>query len=404
MLAGLCVTEIVSWGVLYYAFAVLSPTIRADTGWSPVWTTAAFSAALVVAALVGIPVGRRLDRHGPHVIMTAGSVLAVVAVLAIAWSPSLIIFVAGWLLAGIAMAGVLYQPAFAALTGWFGDNRLRALTAVTLVAGLASTVFAPLTSALDQQLSWRQVYSVLAGGLAVITIPIHGIVLRRPWPGRRRAGWNSRSQQHQRIEGDRSDSTPVLGSRPFVLLVAGMALAGGAIYAALVNLVPLLTGRGLPATTAAWLLGLGGIGQVAGRLVYGPVIARLTVRSRTMIIYGLVAASTAAYAFVPSAIAWLAVVIMVAGFGRGIATLLQATAIPDRWGTASYARLSGILAAPITVAGALAPWIGAWLAQRLDGYPAMFAVLAIIAVLSVVLLAGSTPAVAWSRAASTVLR
>jgi MFS family permease len=66
VLTGLCVTEIVSWGVLYYAFPVLAPAIRAETGWSPSLTTAAFSAALVVAAVVGVPVGRLLDQHAPR--------------------------------------------------------------------------------------------------------------------------------------------------------------------------------------------------------------------------------------------------------------------------------------------------------------------------------------------------
>ena len=60
----LCVTQIISWGMLYYAFPVLAPTIAADTGWSISATTAAFSPGLVVSALAGIPVGRLLDRIG----------------------------------------------------------------------------------------------------------------------------------------------------------------------------------------------------------------------------------------------------------------------------------------------------------------------------------------------------
>lgn len=181
VLTGLCVTEIVSWGVLYYAFPVLAPTMTVQAGWSTTQTTAAFSAALVVAAVVGVPVGRVLDRRGPRVVMTSGSVLATVAVGIIAWSPNLLIFAGGWLLAGIAMAGVLYQPAFAAITGWYRAGRLRALTTVTLIAGLASTVFAPLTDALSQALNWRQVYLVLGFGLA-LTVPLHAVLLRRPWP------------------------------------------------------------------------------------------------------------------------------------------------------------------------------------------------------------------------------
>ncbi|MFC7621527.1 hypothetical protein [Microlunatus sp. GCM10028923] len=65
VLAALCVTEIISWGVLYYAFPVLAPAITADTGWPTTMTTAAFSAALVLAAVAGIPIGRILDRHEP---------------------------------------------------------------------------------------------------------------------------------------------------------------------------------------------------------------------------------------------------------------------------------------------------------------------------------------------------
>ncbi|TDD27108.1 MFS transporter, partial [Actinomadura sp. KC06] len=181
-LVALCVTEITSWGVLYYAFAVLAPEITRDTGWSTGAITAAFSAALIVAALGGIPAGRLLDRRGPRALMTGGSVLAVVAVLALAAAPNLAWFVAAWLLAGIAMTAVLYQPAFAALTRYYAPRHVAALTTLTLVAGLSSTVFAPLTDALSAHLSWRGVYLVLAVVLAVVTVPLHLLALRRPWP------------------------------------------------------------------------------------------------------------------------------------------------------------------------------------------------------------------------------
>ena len=101
----LSITEITSWGILYYAFAVLSSSIVRDTGWSQVSVTAAFSASLVVSGIVGIVLGRRLDRFGPRRIMTTGSVLAVIAVLVIAASQNYAMFVAGWLIAGAAAAG-----------------------------------------------------------------------------------------------------------------------------------------------------------------------------------------------------------------------------------------------------------------------------------------------------------
>nr|WP_307873710.1 MULTISPECIES: MFS transporter [unclassified Frankia] len=139
-LTALCVTTIVSYGVLYYAFPVLAEGIAADTGWSRTAVTAAFSAGNLLGAVAGVPVGRVLGRRGPRPVMTAGSVLAVAALAGVAEAPSYGWFLAAWLVAGVAMAGVFYPPAFAALTSWYGPHRVRALTTLTLAAGFASTI------------------------------------------------------------------------------------------------------------------------------------------------------------------------------------------------------------------------------------------------------------------------
>lgn len=100
--------------------------------------------------------------------MTAGSVLAAASVFAVAAAPNLLAFTAAWLLSGVAMAASFYQPAFAALTRWWGPDRIKALTILTLAGGLASTVFAPTTAALAEHLSWRGTYTVLAVVLAAV--------------------------------------------------------------------------------------------------------------------------------------------------------------------------------------------------------------------------------------------
>ncbi|MHA6617251.1 MFS transporter [Pseudonocardia sp. DLS-67] len=382
VLAVLCVTEIVSWGVLYYAFPVLAPGIAADTGWSIGTITAAYSLGLVVAALVGIPAGRWLDRLGPRLVMTTGSVLAVPAVLGIAGAGSLPWFFAAWVLAGVAQAGVLYQPAFAALTRWWGSRRVTALTSLTLLAGLASTIFAPLTAALFEQLGWRGTYLVLAVVLAVVTIPAHLFGLRGRWP-------DPDPEEHAEHGGH--DPGAVARSRPFVLLVAAIALGTFAAFAVVVNQVPLLIERGMSTTFAAWALGLGGLGQVLGRLGYGGLTAHTSVRARGVLVLAGTAAATALLGLLPGPAGLLVAAAMLAGAARGVFTLLQATAVSDRWGAAHYGRLSGLLSAPAMVATALAPWAGAALAGLLGGYPPVFVVLAVLAALASVLALGSVP-------------
>lgn len=374
-LIALCVTEVVSWGVLYYAFPVALASITADTGWSPTAATAAFSAGLVISAGVGIPVGRLLDRRGPRVVMTTGSIIAVPALVIIALAPTLPVFFAGWLLAGVAMACVFYQPAFAALTRWYGQHRVRALTALTLVAGLSSTLFAPATDALLHHLDWRTTYLLLTGVLAVITIPAHLIFLTPAWA-------RPEHHPHQTLANMRN----ILRSRGFLLLCGSLTITAFGLYAASLTLIPLLTGRGLSPTLAAVALGLLGAGQLLGRIGYGPLSRRTSPATRTTLIVAAAALSVAALAVVPGPAAVLIALAVLVGATRGATTLLQATIIADNWGTTHYATLAGFFAAPIMIATALAPWAGTALATTIGSYPVTFAVLAALIAAAVLLL------------------
>jgi MFS family permease len=367
-LVGLCITQVTSWGVLYYAFPVALVSITADTGWTATAATAAFSAGLVVSALAGIPVGRWLDRHGPRRVMTAGSVLAVPATVAIALAPNYAMFLAAWLVAGAAMAAVFYQAAFAALTRWYGDRRVQALTALTLVAGLASTLFAPLTNALVEALGWRGAYLVLAAVLAVVTIPLHLFTLTAPWE-REDHPDSPLPHRGRRVPQD-------VRSGQFLALSAALTLTAFGLYAASLTVIPLLTGRGFSASLAATTFGLLGAGQLLGRIVYGPLSARTTPTGRTVALIGSSALTIGLLGALTGPPAALVAAAVALGAVRGACTLLQATAVADRWGTARYGTLSGFFAAPITAATALAPWAGTALAEGLGSYAAAFTLLA----------------------------
>ncbi|GAA4430103.1 MFS transporter [Actinokineospora soli] len=357
----LCATEITSWGVLYYAFPVLSGRITATTGWSTTVITAALSVSQLVAAVTGVPVGRWLDRHGPRGVMTAGSALGVLGVLAVTWAPDLTGFFAAWVVVGVAMGAVLYPPAFAALTRWYGPDRVRALTALTLAAGLASTVFAPLTAWLSGFLDWRGTYVVLAVVLAAVTIPGHWFGLRLPWPP------PDVDVRHAAVGAPGA----VARSRPFLVLVVAFSIAAFGTFAVVVNLVPLLAERGIGTGTAALALGLGGAGQVAGRLGYARLARRTSVRTRTALVLTAMAATTVALGLFTTT-AYLIAGAVLAGMARGAFTLLQATAVTDRWGATHYGRLTGLLSAPLTITMSLAPFAGAALADLLGGYATTF--------------------------------
>lgn len=171
-----------------------------------------------------------------------------------------------------------------------------------------------------------------------------------------------------------------------------MTLSAFALYAVIFNLVPLLTGRGLSPAAAAWVLGLGGAGQVAGRLCYRTLAAYAGVRGRTLAVMAAGAASTLLLALLPGPAALLIAASVLAGAVRGLFTLLEATAVSDHWGPAGYASLNGVFSAPLTAATALAPTIGAALAAGVGGYPALFILLAGTSAVSAALVLAAKPA------------
>ena len=179
----LCVTEIVSWGIMYYGFPVFLASMEADLGASRIAITGAFTVGMAVAALTALPVGRWLDRCGPWGPMTAGSCLG--AALMVAWSQvdGVVGLYVIWSLMGLALAATLYEPAFGAVVRWFPtDHRDRALTIVTLAGALASTIFMPISAGFLQHWGWRPALVGLAVILAILTIPLHAVVLRRQPP------------------------------------------------------------------------------------------------------------------------------------------------------------------------------------------------------------------------------
>jgi MFS family permease len=135
---------------------------------------------------------------------------------------------------------------------------------------------------------------------------------------------------------------------------------------------------GLSTQLAAWVLGLSGAGQVAGRLVYPTLARRIPPHTRAAAVIATMAATLAALALVSGPMLLLVAIAVAGGAARGLFTLVAATAVTDHWGPERYAALNGVYQAPLGVAAALAPALGAAVAVYTGSYATLFAVLAVI--------------------------
>lgn len=372
-LTALSIGQVISWGILFYALIVASPAIAEETGWPLTLVTLAFSTGLIASAGAGVFVGRWLDDRGPRLIMTIGSALGSVGLLIVSVAPNLGAFTLGWVVVGVAQSAVLYQAAFTVIARRYGSRRRGAMTILTLAGGLASTVFAPLVAGLLSVTDWRMTFLLLAGFLLITTAPLHWFTLERSWA----------PVSHDHTTPAHTVSTVVRTRRFWMLEISMLALAA-ALFSVTLALIPLFTEKGLTYELAAWALGLLGAGQVIGRLLYVAIPHTAAPWSSLAITAALSAIFLALLALVPGP-PWLLIVIGVAaGAVRGAQTLVQGSAVADRWGTRNYGSINGVFAAPITVVGAFGPALGPLLAVATGSYSTMALIAVALAGLSLV--------------------
>lgn len=373
-MAALSVGQVLSWGILYYALIVAAPAIAADTGWNIAAITLCFSGGLLASAAAGIVVGRWLDDRGPRLVMTLGAVIGTLGLVVVSAAPNLLVFTLGWVVCGLAQSAVLYQAAFTVLAHRHGDSRRAAMTILTLAGGLASTVFAPVVAGLLSVLDWRATFLILAGTLFVLTVPLHWFFLERSWA------------PHPAVrDGEAMHSVRgVLRTRRFWMLEISMVALAVALFSVTLAVIPLYMEKGLTYEVAAWALGLLGAGQVIGRLLYvalphgtAPWIPLAVTSSLAVVLLGLMGA-------LPGP-PWLLIAVgITAGAVRGAQTLVQGSAVADRWGTRNYGSINGVFAAPITAISALGPALGPVIAIAVGGYSAMALVMVGLAAVAAV--------------------
>jgi MFS family permease len=387
LVGTLGVTATVTYGVLYYAFAVFVTPMREALGWTKAEITGAFSLGALVAGLAAIGVGHWVDRYGARALMTAGSALASMLLLAWANTSSLPAFYLVWAAMGLAMAATLYEPMFAVIAVWFRRRRSRALTLLTFVGGFASVIFVPLATWLVASRGWREALMWLAMICAVMTVLPHCIVLRHRPEDIGLAPDGELVPSKVDVETTTASREPSLSmwsairSSSFRSLALAFAFSSFTTTAVAVHLVPLLLERGHGLAFAGTAMGLLGLMALPGRLVFTPLGARWSRPIVTASIFGLSSLACAVLMMSRHPVAvWTFVVLFGAGFGA--ITPARAALVAELYGPDHYGRISGVLSllnsfaragGPIGASLVYAAGASLWSPRR--GYDVVLAVL-----------------------------
>ena len=347
LVPALGITQIISWGTLYYSIAVLGASMRAELGISAPALFGAYSASLMIGAVVAPTVGRAIDRYGGRRVMSIGSTIAAIALLAIAHVHSVVALYAAWALAGIAMAMTMYDAAFATLSQHSGTSYRKALTALTLMGGLASTVFWPTSLKGLEWYGWRDTFVFFALLQLLVCLPLHLVFVPRGISV-------TAAAQAGTTHGD--GTLPAHARRiAFVGLACAFAFNGFIVSVLTVHLINILQRQGLTLETAVWIGSFFGPMQVAGRILEFSVGRRFASRTIGVLALSALVVAVGVLLALDGQVAVALLFAVIFGFSNGVVTIVRGTVPAELFGRVGYGRILGNLAAPALVARAIAP-------------------------------------------------
>lgn len=358
-------TQTLAWASSYYLPAILAAPMARDLGLSTSTVFLAFSAALILSAILGPAVGRAIDTRGGRGMLALSNLVLAAGLLALAFAPNPAILTAGWLLLGIGMAMGLYDAAFATLAGLYGRAARGPITGITLIAGFASTVGWPLSAILEESFGWRAACLAWAALHLFIALPLNRLLIPPAPPP-------EKSTAH----AEPGPPPPRFAAPILAFVFAATWFVTGALAA---HLPAMLESAGAAPALAIAAAALVGPAQVAARLLEFGLLRRFhpLVSARLATLGHPIGAAALALFGAPAAAAFA----ILHGMGNGVLTIAKGTLPLAVFGPAGYGARQGWIGAPARLVQAAAPFLFGLLLER-AGLPAALALTTTLSLLA----------------------
>ncbi len=371
-IAYLAIGETLVWSSTFYVFPAMLIRWESALGWSRPDLTFAILLASVATAFASLVCGQIIDKGYGHrqlaiCAAAAGVCIGLLAFVTTHWQ-----FYMLWIVIGMMLAGALYDPCFAVVTRALGAKARRSITAITLVAGFASTLSFPLAHHLSESIGWQNTQLVFAAIAIFAAAPLLYL-------GGSRLEYQYRSTNPgwQQARTPASKSFTFTKQPVFWLLAGGFALAGVVHGAVLQHLIPLLSERGLSLSLAVIAVSFIGPMQVTGRIVIALLDKRIDNHGTALMTFGGMALSIIVLllAIRQPSLLWLFIVLF--GGGYGILSIIRPVIARDMLGEINFGAKSGVLAFVYVLGSGSAPYFGSLL-WRMGGYDLMLTVMLLL--------------------------
>lgn len=348
IVAGAFTANAVGFGILY-SFTIFFKPILEEFGGGRAGVSVIASIAASLMLATGAIVGRLSDRLGPRKLIASGAVLLAAGLFLASIATSIWhVYLSYGLLLGIGI-GCAFLPSNATVGQWFTKRRGLATGIAVAGSGVGSVILGPLSETLIARFDWRVVTRIYAvGGLALLLLV--SLVMRGK-------------------SGGRSSSVlPEMRADPiFRKLYAAAFIASFGYWVPFVHIVPYARDHLISASSAAVLVSVMGICNIAGRVVLGGVADRFGRRRILQLAVVAMSVSVIAWPFATSH-AELIAFASVYGFFAGTFISLLFALTADYFGASRLAGISGLLNTAAALGTLIGPPLTGLLFDLTDSY------------------------------------
>lgn len=275
-------------------FGIFLKPLSEEFGWTRSETTWAVTIGTLIAAGLGIVLGRVLDRYGPRWMFVGGCALLAASYYGLSRINTLVLFYLVYSVGRSMMQSASgHTLSYALVSKWFVRRRATAISAATFGGFIGGVFLAPVVQQIISAYGWRQAWAFF-GTLTLVMAVVPALLFLRRIPedlglapdGDRAGGPRAGSQEQ--VEPSRSNVAgpddasltvrEALHTAPFWLLTLMVTLASIATTGVNFHLVPHFSDVGISDTIAASTISMTTFTAVASVFLWGFMADRFGIK------------------------------------------------------------------------------------------------------------------------------
>ena len=369
----------VSSGIGFYGHGVILDPLRSIHGWSKGTVSSAITLYFFSNNIVGLLIGRWMDRYGPKWFLVGGSVVFGLSIGALNGCNSIPQLFIAYLLMSVGFCCTSLVPVNTLITNWFVRKRGLAMSIANTGLSVGGVILVPLTSYLIIQKGLDVTLPLIGCIYSLVIIPMAVLFIKQKpsdlgqYPDGENPDRNIQERNRTRVAASQTREwtrMQAMKTMAFWSIVVAFMLALGGQIAYLIHQVSFI-GQYLGPQKAAMAVSITAAASITGRLILGTFVDRCDKRYVAMgcfFVQGIAVLLLAYYRH----IALLYLCTFAFGLTMGSIIMLQSLIIGECFGIPSFATVSGTIGFFCLPGAAFGPMIAGIIFDLTQNYQTAF--------------------------------